>query len=327
MHNIKSSQEQSKSKEIIFKISKIPNIDENNDNNITNLRRRHALTKISNLVKNFIKEKGQATVNEVIKYVVDCLKGKQNKEQIKQIKEHRILKNIQRRVYDSINVMAAMNLLRKEKSILTTTEILTQNEGIQIKENTYDSNQNNLNEEIDKLSKEIDFKKQKLIDLYVQLCFVKKYSHLNKIDFNRVLSNEKINFPFYLIQNDPNKIYIHQEKNQHNRCTFLSETPILVQNPQEIMCKLVANELSEKIKGLNELSQVVDNNAMSIEELNISSDTTNEMKIIDEQARKIGLNIFDSDKKSNCPEELIFNYLGRNNIFKSMISKKHYPKN
>ena len=357
MYNMNKKEEltkpKSESKHIIFKVEKVPkstvlddnyslNFDEfstkkdkkqrkkqeeNNENDVYSQRSRYSLTKISDLVYRFIKERDKTTIYAATQYVVNYLNKKYKDEGA-------IVKNIQRRVYDAINVMVAINLLTKKKNTIELTENYPKNEErdaerlIESLRENLDENLVNLHsnqeEEMSKLSNEIDVKQQKLSDLYIQLYFNKKYSQLNNEDkTRRVSEKEQLKFPCYLIQNDPSQIHVYSGDNRH---IFLSEAPILMQSPKEIMTKLVANDLNRKIIEFNALRQA-NEKTENFEDLNVSLDTLREMKTIDNEAKRMGLNIFEATEKAQnlTAEEAIFNYLGKSDFFKEIISKNTYP--
>ena len=72
------------------------NLDESQDK-FMNENQRHSLIRISRLVYEYLKKKEKTTGNEVTEHIKNVLKPKKN-DQSNQ-------KNIQRRVYDAINVM------------------------------------------------------------------------------------------------------------------------------------------------------------------------------------------------------------------------------
>ena len=82
------------------------NLDESNDR-ISSETQKHSLICISKLVFEYLKNIIYTTGNEVTEYIKNILQSKKN-AQINQ-------KNIQRRVYDAINVMCAVGLIKKNK--------------------------------------------------------------------------------------------------------------------------------------------------------------------------------------------------------------------
>ena len=71
----------------------------------------NSLISISHEVKKFIKAKKTTTSNEVTNHIVNLLNSTNNMSMS--------FKNIQRRVYDAINVMASIGLVHKENNVIT----------------------------------------------------------------------------------------------------------------------------------------------------------------------------------------------------------------
>ena len=82
------------------------NLDESNDK-INTESQKHSLIGISKLVFEYLKDNEYTTGNKVTEYIKNRFQSKKN-DQLNQ-------KNIQRRVYDAINVMCAVGLIRKNK--------------------------------------------------------------------------------------------------------------------------------------------------------------------------------------------------------------------
>ena len=82
------------------------NLDESNDRINTDTQ-KHSLICISKLVFEYLKNIIYTTGNEVTEHIKNILQSKKN-DQLNQ-------KNIQRRVYDAINVMCAIGLIKKNK--------------------------------------------------------------------------------------------------------------------------------------------------------------------------------------------------------------------
>ena len=66
-----------------------------------------SLINISKLIFEFIKKNNETTGNEIIDYINNCLQIDKEDQMIQ--------KNIQRRVYDAINVMQSIGCIRKDK--------------------------------------------------------------------------------------------------------------------------------------------------------------------------------------------------------------------
>ena len=148
--------------------------------------------------------------------------------------ESKSFKNIQRRVYDAINVMVASKILKKTKNkkyIFNCKKIVNLNE--------------NKNERIDnqiiELEDTIKKKKEKLFSLISNISLYQKFIDLNKNNINRINSLDKLNFPIHLINNvwgsNNNKFEIKSNKKQ-NKFLFLSDFPINFMNYEEVKKKL-----------------------------------------------------------------------------------------
>ena len=145
-----------KRKNKIFSIEKLRNKDEKNKNP------KYSLIEISKLVLNYIKQEKHKTGNEITEYVLNYLKPGN---------DEKIQKNIQRRVYDSINVMNAAGLIQKNKQQIKY--IPRKNKEKNIKE-INDKNQ----EYLDKL-KQLNLLQQILIKKYITLKMYENKSNLN----------------------------------------------------------------------------------------------------------------------------------------------------
>ena len=152
----------------------------------------NSLIHISKEVKKFIKMKQQTTYNEVTKYILNLLKGRLNNND----SECSItFKNIQRRVYDAINVMTSLKIIRKNNTILTYHKY------------------NQI-----KLKEEIENKKNILISKYIQLLCYKNLIEKNKNNFSRSYTVDKIELPFnLLISNSKDEEISIRTNNEKNK--------------------------------------------------------------------------------------------------------------
>ena len=149
----------------------------------------NSLINISKEVKHFIKMKQQTTYHEVTKYILNLLREKLNNGNVI------TYKNVQRRVYDAINVMCSLKIIEKENTTLTY----------------YNFNQN-------KLKEEIENKRNILISKYIELQCYNNLIEKNKNNFFRSLTTDKIELPFNLLisdsSNDEISIKTNKEKNK-----------------------------------------------------------------------------------------------------------------
>ena len=149
----------------------------------------NSLINISKEVKHFIKMKQQTTYHEVTKYILNLLREKLNNGNVI------TYKNVQRRVYDAINVMCSLKIIEKENTTLTY----------------YNFNQN-------KIKEEIENKRNILISKYIELQCYNNLIEKNKNNFFRSLTTDKIELPFNLLisdsSNDEISINTNKEKNK-----------------------------------------------------------------------------------------------------------------
>lgn len=293
-----------------------------NDEGSSNSRSKYSLTKISLLVYNFMKEKKKSTISDTTSHVVNYLNQRYKNA-------NAVVKNIQRRVYDAINVMVAVNLLKKNKAIIETNDSvfddinepersITNKLKEDLSPNTKSVNEVQQDKELLDMEKEIKFKQQKLIEEFIDLFFIKKYCYLNKSVPARSSSQDKIDFPFYIIKGDPDKIKIVQ---MNNRVIYLSESEIGTLDPMQIKTRLVANDLNEKLCNIQALGGSMAKTEPT-EELNESMETINEMNQIESEAKKKGLNVFEKGEQQQniSTEDSIFNYLSGIDLFKETIA-------
>ena len=206
----------------------ILNLEENNEK--TKENQRHSLIKISQYVLNYIKQKKKTTGNEVTEEIKRILPPQKKDESIE--------KNIQRRVYDAINVMGAIGLIKKNKQEIQYIEYPTKNENnvIVIKNDDNDNdndNDNDIDNEIDSDS-EIDEEKynQKvkeelqtmLIKKYLALDFYKVVKSLNNLKGKEKenINKENIKSPLYQIKYDEQgRIKIDNKEDFTNYLNYL----------------------------------------------------------------------------------------------------------
>ena len=159
------------------------------------------LKEISKRVMEIIKQSGKTTYKAISDQIVNEINEKSSKDE----------KNIRRRIYDSLNVMKSMKLFQKDKSSKTImwnydqeidplNEIENKNEFIEKnKENKIDSS------DIASLKKEIKEKNKKLELLRKELIGLKNVLERNARENNNVPEEEKLYFPFIVIEFPTNK--------------------------------------------------------------------------------------------------------------------------
>lgn len=157
------------------------NIGDNNEKVKEN--QRHSLIEISKYVLNFIKQKKDTTGNDVTNEIKKKLQPQKEDESTQ--------KNIQRRVYDAINVMGAIGLIKKNKQKISYINYPNENSNnvivIRNDENGNDNYNDYYNYNEMNYDNEIDEERynQKLKE-ELQIILIKKYLAL---DFYKVLKS------------------------------------------------------------------------------------------------------------------------------------------
>lgn len=260
------------------------NLDESQDK-LSNENQRHSLIGISRLVYEYLKKVENTTGNEVTEHIKNVLKPKKN-DQSNQ-------KNIQRRVYDAINVMCAVGLIKKNKQEITflkknkennniinlNNNIINENENnninIEIKEETSD-----LGQAIKEKTMELEEKRKYLIKKYIYLQFYEKYTKLNET-FPQRKYQKKLEFPFDLIKYDSTSPIKITSKDDLTRYLIVSNSGFVHLSPYDIIKRLISQDILAKV---NE-SQINDNNSNA----NSNKNKSNSKKSTDE-SEEINLN-------------------------------------
>ena len=269
------------------------NLDESNDK-ISAETQKHSLIGISKIVFEYLKSVEHTTGNEVTEYIKNRFQSKKN-DQLNQ-------KNIQRRVYDAINVMCAVGLIRKNKQKIQfllknkqENNLNNLNEEINSKEKEEGENEEKLGEEekIKKKENELEEKRKKLVKGYLTLKFYEKYYKLNKENPERSLSLNKIEFPFDIIKCDNSESIKITSKDDKSRYLLLSDSGFVHLDPYEIIKKLISPDIILKLsENANNINDCKSN----------SKKSTNENSLVDELNYNInnndGINAEQEEKKS-----------------------------
>ena len=222
------------------------NLDESNDK-INTESQKHSLIGISKLVFEYLKDNEYTTGNKVTEYIKNRFQSKKN-DQLNQ-------KNIQRRVYDAINVMCAVGLIRKNKQkiqfLLKTNQenkINNLSGEINKKEKDEGENKEKIDEEeiIRKKENELEEKIKKLTKTYLTLKFHEKYHKLNKENKNRE-NEQKIEFPFDIIKYDNSSPIKITSKEDSSRYLLLSDSGFIHLSPYDIIKKLISPDIILKL--------------------------------------------------------------------------------
>ena len=166
------------------------------------------LKEISKRVMEIIKQSGQTTYKAISDQIVNEINEKSIKDEKNITKDE---KNIRRRIYDSLNVMKSMKLFHRDKNSKTImwnydqefdplNEIENKNDKDD-KNNEYKIDSNNIIE-LKKIAKE---KKEKSNLLNRELKGLKNVLERNNREDEKVPENNKLYFPFIVIEFQTNK--------------------------------------------------------------------------------------------------------------------------
>ena len=159
------------------------------------------LKEISKRVMEIIKQSGKTTYKAISDQIVNEINEKSSKDE----------KNIRRRIYDSLNVMKSMKLFQKDKGSKTIMWNYDQEiDPLNEIENKNEFNEKNKENKIDSgdiasLKKEIKEKNKKLDLLRKELIGLKNVLERNARENNKVPEEEKLYFPFIVIEFPTNK--------------------------------------------------------------------------------------------------------------------------
>ena len=293
-----------------IKSSKI-NLNLSKKNEKNNLKiQKHSLINISNLVYDFLKKTVHTTGNEVTTHIKNIIQSNNNQPN---------QKNIQRRVYDAINVMCAVGLIKKNKQEIKFINYKNKNNAIKsinnINEEKEEEKSDETEEKINEKNNELQEKRNQLIKSYLTLKFYEKYNKLNKTNPLRMYEN-KLEFPFDLIIYDKTSDFHMQSKDDSSRYLLLSNSEFLHLNPYEIIKKLISYDIFLKLnENLNNVSENKSNSKKStksnslIEEANSNIDKN---KLISEYYSQLN---YTKKSKEEKDEDFIFEYLRNIKIF------------
>ena len=233
------------------------NLDESQEK-LTPENQRHSLISISKLVYDYLKRIENTTGNNVTEYIKNALQPKKN-DQSNQ-------KNIQRRVYDAINVMCAVGLIRKNKQEIkflkkfnnskknniinidnNISNIINEKSklNIEIKDESLD-----IEEQIKDKNKELEEKRKSLIKSFLTLKFYEKYKKLNET-FPQRKYQKKLEFPFDLIKYDNSSPIKITSKEDLTRYLIVSNSSLVHYSPYDIIKRLTSQDILNKLKENN----------------------------------------------------------------------------
>ena len=214
---------------------------------------KNSLIIISQEVHKFIQEHKTTTGPEVTKHIINTL--------TKKGVVARNYKNIQRRVYDAINVMSSLKLIKKSKQNIQILPLqhdnnFSSNDGSQNNSGSliksavtklYSEESSNIeNDDSPEIKNQIDnLKKQqkKLIEYFIKMEFDQKLKDLNNKNLERY-NQEKLFFPFDLITYDRNSTFKIKSKDDFTRHIILSNSSFSRISEFEIMKRFVSRHLN-----------------------------------------------------------------------------------
>ena len=272
------------------------NLSEKNEKNNLKIQ-KHSLINISHLVYDFLKKEVNTTSNEVTTYIKNIIQSNDN--QLNQ-------KNIQRRVYDAINVISAIGLIEKNKQKIKFINFKNKNNSIVCTNNINEEKEEEKSDETEEKINELENKRNQLIQNYLTLKFYEKFNELNKNNPLRKYEN-KLEFPFDLIIYDKTSSFHIQSKDDSSRYLLLSNSEFVHLTPYELIKKLISYDIFMKL------------NENNLNNISNSKKSTNENSLI-EKGGNVN-NIIDNDSllKNKCIESL-----EKNKLLSDNYSQQNY---
>ena len=291
----------------IFAIEKYEKENENEEKTEKVKRPKYSLIEISKLVLDYIKKEKNKTGNEITEHILKAFKPEKNEK---------IQKNIQRRVYDAINIMNAAGLIQKNKQQIKYIPLKEKNKNENNFKNAIKLNFNEINEE------EVMKEKKALEEEYLQ--------KLNQLNMLRQVLLEK----YIKLQNYQNNININNKKeknikNNYEKKNFVKENKIIKYEKENVNTsfednktnntkktfKLRTEKIVPEFNKINALKKKTEKlNIFKIKNINSKEENDNYLKC---QKDKINIrnNIINSNINNN--EDIVLNYLKKINLYKS----------
>jgi hypothetical protein len=207
---------------------------------------KNSLISISREVFKFIKHKRNTKGSDVTNHILEVLSKKGSNLNYK---------NIQRRVYDAINVMCAIGLISKEKvniNFLGSKECedncLSTNNSSKVRSNDsiYPDDQNESDKEIKDIQNTINEQKNELIKLFTERYFYDKIVNLNQNDFKKSGCIDKLEFPFYLVTVDKKNELKVKQNDLNTKVVIYSKSDIKLYKPYDIIKILCENDFTKE---------------------------------------------------------------------------------
>ena len=291
----------------IFAIEKYEKENENEEKTEKVKRPKYSLIEISKLVLDYIKKEKNKTGNEITEHILKAFKPEKNEK---------IQKNIQRRVYDAINIMNAAGLIQKNKQQIKYIPLKEKNKNENNFKNAIKLNFNEINEE------EVMKEKKALEEEYLQ--------KLNQLNMLRQVLLEK----YIKLQNYQNNININNKKeknikNNYEKKNFVKGNKIIKYEKENVNTsfednktnntkktfKLRTEKIVPEFNKINALKKKKEKlNIFKIKNINSKEENDNYLKC---QKDKINIrnNIINSNINNN--EDIVLNYLKKINLYKS----------
>ena len=295
----------------LFLIKKINGNNNSQNSEINNDKSKEnnpqSLTNISKYVLEFLQQKKITTYNNIIKYIKNIFQFKN---------EDKALKNIQRRVYESINIMSAIGYIRKKKQKLEYIKKDSNNEnkinkneikleepnncknGEKIKDKKKSKKCDLLEEKYKEKMEKLESLQKNLIKHYLILKFYEKYAVennesepeikdmiTNRKDINDDSKEKKLFFKIIKYDKSAKSKQLDKEKEKEKVIDLLKKY-----QPYEIIKRIMAPEMISKINKIE----------------NETKDTNNE-EIINQ----------------NNEKDIVFKYLRNKKIFKEELIPKY----
>ena len=291
----------------IFAIEKYEKENENEEKTEKVKRPKYSLIEISKLVLDYIKKEKNKTGNEITEHILKAFKPEKNEK---------IQKNIQRRVYDAINIMNAAGLIQKNKQQIKYIPLKEKNKNENNFKNAIKLNFNEINEEevmkekkaleeeyLQKLN-QLNMLRQVLLEKYIKL-----QNYQNNININnKKEKNIKNNYPKKNCVKG-NKIIKHEKENVST--TFEDNKTNNTKKTFKLRTEKIVPEFN-KINALKKKTEKL--NIFKIKNINSKEENDNYLKC---QKDKINIrnNIINSNINKN--EDIVLNYLKKINLYKS----------
>ena len=291
----------------IFAIEKYEKENENEEKTEKVKRPKYSLIEISKLVLDYIKKEKNKTGNEITEHILKAFKPEKNEK---------IQKNIQRRVYDAINIMNAAGLIQKNKQQIKYIPLKEKNKNENNFKNAIKLNFNEINEEevmkekkaleeeyLQKLN-QLNMLRQVLLEKYIKL-----QNYQNNININnKKEKNIKNNYPKKNCVKG-NKIIKHEKENVNT--TFEDNKTNNTKKTFKLRTEKIVPEFN-KINALKKKTEKL--NIFKIKNINSKEENDNYLKC---QKDKINIRNNKINSNINNNEDIVLNYLKKINLYKS----------